>query len=168
MAEPLRIQLPTAAAPPPAPNQEDKLGRDDRSALLCCHEPAYIEYLTTQLRAIGFKVHHARSHQEAVNRLAQRSYHLTVLLENLEGCLLETNGLLRHLATMATDERRATFAVLLCQSFATGDELNAYAQSVDLLINYTDVGQFNALVVPALDEHAEGNRNFEAVLKKVA
>ena len=167
MNQPLRIEVPKAQ-PPPAANQEDKIGRDDRSALLCCHEPAYIEYLTTQLRGIGYKVHHARTHQQAAQRLGGRAYHLTVLLENLEGCLLESNSLLRHLAAMPTDERRATFVVLLCQSFATGDELNAYAQSVDLLINYTDVGQFDALVVPAVEEHNESNRFFEAVLRKAA
>ena len=167
MTQPLRIEIPKAQ-PPPAANQEDKIGRDDRSAILCCHEPAYIDYLTTQLRAIGFKVHHAKSHQQAVQRIASRSYHLTILLENLEGCLLDSNSLLRHLTAMPTDERRETFVVLLCQSFATGDELNAYAQSVDLLINYTDVGQFNELLAPALEEHTEGNRHFEAVLRKAA
>ena len=167
MNQPLRIEIPKSQ-PPPSPHEEDKIGREDRSALLCCHEPAYIEYLTTQLRAVGYKVHHARSHQQAAQRLAGRSYHLTVLLENLEGCLLESNSLLRHLTAMQTDERRATFVVLLCQSFATGDELEAYAQSVDLLINYTDVGQFGTLLVPAMEEHQEGNRNIDAMLKKAA
>ncbi len=54
--------------------------------------------------------------------MSARSYDLTVLLENLEGCALADNVLLRHLALMPTDERRATFVVMLCQSFATGDE----------------------------------------------
>ena len=49
-----------------ANNQEDKIGRDDRSALLCCHEPTYLEYLTGQLRGMGYKVHHAKGHQAAV------------------------------------------------------------------------------------------------------
>ena len=167
MNQPLRIEIPKAQ-PPPAANQEDKIGRDDRSAILCCHEPAYIEYLTTQLRTLGFKVHHAKTHQQAVQRISARSYQLTILLENLEGCLLDSNSLLRHLTAMPTDERHQTFVVLLCQSFATGDELNAYAQSVDLLINYSDVGQFDTLLVPAVEEHTEGNRHFEAVLRKAA
>ncbi len=62
----LRIQIPTAAPAPPPPNQEDRIGRDDRSALVCCHEPSYLEYLTGQLRAIGYKVHHATGHQAAI------------------------------------------------------------------------------------------------------
>ncbi len=56
-------------APPPAPaprnHQEDRIGRDDRSALVCCHEPSYLEYLTGQLRGIGYKVHHATGHHAA-------------------------------------------------------------------------------------------------------
>ena len=168
MNQPLRIQIPTTQPPPPAADQEDRIGREDRSALVCCHEPAYIEFLTTQLRTMGYKVHHARSHQQGVQKLAGRAYHLTVLLENLEGCARETNGLLRHLANLGTDERRATFAVLLCQSYATGDELNAYAESVDLLINYSDVAQFVALVNPAMEEHLEGNRNYEAIMLRKA
>ncbi len=85
---------------------------------------------------------------------------MTVLLENLEGCALVDNALLRHLTLLPTDERRATFVVMLCQSFATGDERNAYAWSVEQLINYQDIGQFAALVVPAIEEHNESNRFF--------
>ncbi len=167
MTQPLRIQVP-ASQPPPAANQEDRIGRDDRAALVCCHEPAYLEFLTTQLRAGGYKVHHATGHQAAVQRIASRSYHLTVLLENLEGCALESNGLLRHLAQLGTDERQAMFVILLCQSYATGDELNAYALSVDQLINYQDVAQFSALVGPAVEEHNDGNRHFTVALRKAA
>ena len=162
----MRIQIPTPSQV--ANHQEDKIGRDDRSALLCCHEPTYLEYLTGQLRAMGYKAHHARGHQAAVQRLASRSYGLTVFLENLEGCALAENLLWQHLGAMLTDERRQTYAIMLCQSYDTGDEMNAYALSVDQLINYQDIGQFAALVVPAMDEHVEGNRNFHAALHKAA
>ena len=93
---------------------------------------------------------------------------MTVLLENLEGCALADNSLLRYLAALPTDERRATYIIMLCQSFATGDEMNAYAQSVDQLINYQDIALFAGLVAPALEEHQEGNRFFEAALRKGA
>ncbi len=167
MSAALRIQLP-GAQPPPAANQEDRIGREDRSALVCCHEPAYLEYLTEQLRAIGYKVHHARGHQDAVHRLAGRSYHLTLLLENLEGCALGDNGLLQHLALVTTDERRATYILMLCQSFVTGDDRNAYALSVNQLINYQDIAQFSALLAPALEEYQDRNRFFDAALRKAA
>jgi hypothetical protein len=158
----------TAAAGVPKALAEDKIGRDDRAALLCCHEPAYAEYLAGELRAMGFKLHVAATHADAIHRLASRTYHLTVLLENLEGCALGQNTLLQHLAALANDERRATFVVLLCQSFATGDEMAAYALSVNLLINYQDIAQFGALAVPALEEHEEGDHHFKAVAARLA
>ena len=167
MSAALRIQLP-GTQPPPAPHEEDRIGRDDRSALVCCHEPAYLEYLTGQLRGIGYKVHHARGHQESVGRLMGRAYGLTVLLENLEGCTLAENSLLHHLSSVTTDERRATYVLMLCQSFATGDDLNAYALSVNQLINYQDIAQFSALLSPALEEHQDRNRFFDAALRKAA
>ena len=163
----LRIQIPSAQ-PQPAANQEDRITRDDRSALVCCHEPAYLEYLTEQLRELGYKVHHAPAQPQAVHRLAGRPYHLTVILENFEGCALANNQLMHHLTALTTDERRATFLVMLCQSFATGDERNAYALSVNQLINYQDIGQFSALVSPAMEDHQERNRFFEAALRKAA
>lgn len=165
MNNPLRIQVPVAQ-PPPANNQEDRIGREDRSALVCCHEPSYVEYLTGQLRAIGYKVHHATGQQQAIQRIGSRAYHLIVLLENLEGCALNDNMVWRHLALLATDERRTTYVVMLCQSCNTSDDRAAYALSVDQLINYTDIGQFSSLVVPAVEEHNESNRVFEAVLNK--
>ena len=169
MSAPLRIQIPSvnaASAAAVAPNQEDKIGRDDRAALVCCHEPSYLEYLTGQLRGIGYKVHHAPTQQAAVAKLTARSYSLTVLVENMEGCDLPNNAVLGHLCAMSMDERRQTYVVMLCQSFATGDELNAYACSVDQVINYQDIGQFAPLVVPAVEGHTESNRHFTAILSK--
>ena len=165
MSTPLRIQIPAAAPASPVPSQqEDKIARDDRSALICCHEPSYLEYLTGQLRGIGYKVHHAATHQAAIGRLGSRSYHLTVLVENLEGCDLAENVVLAHLSAMPMDERRQTYAIMLCQAFATGDEMNAYAWSVDQVINYQDIGEFARLIVPAVEEHNERNRHFTAAL----
>ena len=74
------------------------------------------------------------------------------------------NRVLQHLCTMPMDDRRQTYVVLLCQAFGTGDELNAYAWSVDQVIGYQDIGEFAALVVPAVEEHTERNRHFTAVL----
>jgi CheY-like chemotaxis protein len=145
-------------------HQEDKISRDDRSALICCHEPSYLEYLTGQLRGIGYKVHHAATQQVALGKLVARAYQVTVLVENLEGCDLAGNLVLRHLSASAMDERRQTYVVMLCQAFATGDELNAYAWSVDQVINYQDIAEFAHLIVPALEEHHERNRHFTAAL----
>ena len=165
----MRIQVPTAGtAPAPSNNQEDRIGRDDCSALICCHEPSYLEYLTGQLRGMAYKVHHARGHQEAIQRLTARSYNMTVLLENLEGCTLTDNALLAHLTLLPTDERRSTFVVMLCQSFTTGDEMSAFAWSVDALVSYQDIGQFAALIVPAVEEHTESNRFFTNATRKAA
>lgn len=166
---PMRIQVPASAravAVPP-PGQDDKVGREDRSALICCHEPAYQEFVGAQLRSLGFKLHHAVGAQAAQQRLAVRSYQVIVLLENLEGCALEDNMVLDYLLNLSTDERRVIYVILLCQSFATGDELNAYAQSVDQVINYKDVPQFAELVGPALEEYEVGNRHFQAILREV-
>lgn len=167
MSAPTRIPLSQAAEPPPPAGTDDKIGRDDRSALICCHEPAYGEFLHEQLRSLGFKVHHAPTAQVALQRMAVRTYQAVVLLENLEGCTLEGNALLRYLVALPTDERRGIYLVLLCQSFATGDELNAYAQSVDLLINYQDIQRFAEMVAPALEEHEAGNRHFAAALTEL-
>jgi ActR/RegA family two-component response regulator len=147
---------------------DDKIGRQDRAALLCCHEPAYAEYLAGELRRMGYKLHVAAGHAEGIARLATRSYHLTVVLENLEGCALGQNTLLQHLAALPAGERRATYVILLCQSFATGDEMAAYALSVDQLINYLDIAQFAALAVPALEEHEEANHHFTTVAARLA
>ncbi len=156
----------TSENPVAASLPEDKIGRDDRSALLCCHEPSYQKYLAAELRKLGFKIHHAAGHQQAQHRLSTRAYDVTVLLENLEGCVLGTNALLQSLTALPTDDRRQTFVLMLCQSFATSDAMNAYARSVDLLINYQDIAQFAAVVGPAFEEHEEGNRFFKAALKK--
>ena len=138
---------------------------------MCCHEPAYLEYLTEQLRGIGYKVHHATTHQQAAQRLASAGVSVvTVSCSKIwKVARWPTISLLQsNLAAVPTDERRATYIVMLCQSFATGDDMNAYALSVNQLINYQDIAQFSALMVPAMEEHQESNRFFDAALRKAA
>jgi hypothetical protein len=147
---------------------EEKIGHDERCALICCHEASYSTFLAKQARDLGYKVHHAQGHASGQERIAGRNYHLTVLLENLEGCQLANHALLAHLSSLPTNDRRATYIVLLCQSFATGDDRAAYALGVNLLINYQDVNQFAEILAPAIEEYAHEDYHFRLVAERMA
>ena len=139
----------------------------DRSALVCCHEPSYLEYLTGQLRGIGYKVHHAPgapARDQAGGGPIVRSD--PSCWKTSRAARWWTNALWQHIGAMPTDERRQTYVVMLCQSFDTGDEKFAFALGLDQLINYQDIGSFAQLVVPPIEEHIEGNRHFTAALRK--
>ena len=53
---------------------DDKIGRTDRAALLCCHEAAYAVYLAAEIRSLGYKLHLAGTQADAIQRLGSRGY----------------------------------------------------------------------------------------------
>ena len=139
---------------------DDPVARGDRAALLACDEPRYRDYLAKALRAAGLRVHGARTHANAVARLAtgRPRYAAVVLIENLEGAAgLAQNGLLQHLAALPGSERRELFVALVGQTLKTGDADGAFAAGVDATVAYRDVGQFAELVLPAMEERREAD-----------
>jgi hypothetical protein len=110
----------------------------DKAALIC-EDGSSLDVLKGTLEELGFKCHTAPTSERAIERTRHTSYDVIVIGETFGGATLETNGMLRYLALLPMAQRRYGFVCLVGNAFRTLDAMQAYAQSVHLVVHSTDL-----------------------------
>ena len=124
---------------------------DDKTSLICA-DPNTTEIAKSTLRDLGFKFHTAETPELAVERLRYTNYDCIVAHENFAGGSLKSNAVLNYLTPLPMVQRRNSFVCLIGPSFKTLDAMQAYAQSVHLVLNPADLPNFAAILKKGLAE----------------
>ena len=117
----------------------------DKTSLICA-DPATTESVKGTLRDLGFKFHTAETPEMAIERMRYTTYDCIVIHENFAGNSLRSNPILNYLATLPMAQRRNSFVCLLGPSFKTLDAMQAFAQSVHLVMTPTDLPNMTAIL----------------------
>jgi len=80
------------------------------------------------------------------------NYDCIIIHENFAGSSLRTNAVLTFLAALPMAQRRYWFVCLVGPSFKTLDALQAFAQSVHLVLNPADLSNLTAILKKSLAE----------------
>src|SRR5256885_16002078 len=123
----------------------------DKTALICA-DPTTTEASKATLRELGFKFHTAETPELAIERIRYTNYDCTLLHENFAGSSLRSNAVLNFLATLPMAQRRYWFVCLVGPSFKTLDAMQAFAQSVHLVLNPADLPNLTAILKKGLAE----------------
>ena len=123
----------------------------DKTSLICA-EPATTEAVRNTLRELGFKFHTAETPELAIERMRYTNYDCIIIHENFAGSSLRTNAVLTFLAALPMAQRRYWFVCLVGPSFKTLDALQAFAQSVHLVLNPADLSNLTAILKKSLAE----------------
>jgi hypothetical protein len=123
----------------------------DKTALIC-GDPAMAEAAKTVLRELGFKYHIAETPELAVERMRYTNYDCIIVHENFAGSSLRSNAVLNYLSPLPMAQRRYSFVCLVGSSFKTLDAMQAFAQSVHLVLNPADLVNLQAILKKGLAE----------------
>lgn len=123
----------------------------DKTSLICA-DPATTEAAKNTLGELGYKYHSAEAPELAIDRLRYTRYDVIILHENFAGSSLRSNAVLNYLASLPMSQRRHSFVCLVGPSFKTLDAMQAFAQSVHLVIHPTDLVNLSAILRKGLDE----------------
>ena len=122
----------------------DFISLSDKPALLAVTRPNPGEGAEV-LTQLGYKVHVVPDHAQFLQRFSQVNYEIVLLDESF--CPSpEGNVALRTLQNMPMALRRHATLLLLGANFETLNPLQAFAQSVHCVINYTDLPLLAQLV----------------------
>ncbi len=135
----------------------------DRTALICDDGPT-ADGIRATLQDLGFKCHNAETSDRAIERMKYTPYDLIVFAENFAGSSLETNGVIQYLAPLPMAQRRNSYVVGVGDSFRTLDAMQAYAQSIHLVVNPADVSNFGAILKKGLADFEALYRVYRSVL----
>ena len=117
----------------------------DKTALICTDSTAG-EAIRESLRELDYKFHTAETPDLAIERLRYTPYDVIIIQENFSGTSLKSNPLLSYLTPLPMAQRRNSMICLVGTSFKTLDAMQAFAQSVHLVVNPMDLVNFTAIL----------------------
>jgi hypothetical protein len=147
------------------PSQEkmDFFELGDKTSLIC-GDSSTTDMAKATLRELGFKYHTAETPELAIERMRYTNYDCIIIHENFAGSSLRSNAVLNFLATLPMAQRRAWFVCLVGPSFKTLDAMQAFAQSVHLVLNPADLPNLTAILKKGLAENDLLYRSYRDIL----
>jgi len=131
----------------------------DKTSLICA-DPNTTEVVKATLRDLGFKFHTAETPELAIERMRYTTYDCIVLHENFAGSSLRSNAVLNYLTPLPMAHRRFSFVCLIGPSFVTLDAMQAFGQSVHLVLNPADLPNMGPIMKKGLNEFESLYRAF--------
>ncbi|MDQ6656295.1 MAG: hypothetical protein M3Y80_10835 [Verrucomicrobiota bacterium] len=139
----------------------------DQTALVCIDHQQYQKLVVPQLIDMAYKVHLGLFEEDVLVKLKTYSYSVVFVFENFKGATAQTNPILQYLVKLGGAQRRDHFVVLLSQRFATNDAMSAFVQSVDLIVNVSDLANLKPVLRRGVTQYRELYHSFRETLKTV-
>jgi hypothetical protein len=139
----------------------------DNTALVCIDQQQYQKLVVPQLIDMTYKVHLGLFEEDVLLKLRTYSYNVVIVYENFKGSNLQTNPILRDMIKRSGSQRREHFVVLLSHRFATNDAMNAFVQSVDQIVNISDLANFKPVLRRGVAQYRELYQSFHETMKSV-
>jgi hypothetical protein len=139
----------------------------DNTALVCIDHQQYQKLVVPQLIDMGYKVHLGLFEEDVLLKLHTYSYNVVFVYENFKGATVQTNPVLTAMVKRSTMQRRQHFVVLLSHRFATNDAMSAFVQSVDQILNISDLANLKPVLRRGIAQHRELYHAFYETRKAV-
>ncbi|MFL6538483.1 MAG: hypothetical protein ACJ8JD_09935 [Chthoniobacterales bacterium] len=139
----------------------------DNTALVCIDNQQFQKLVVPQMIDIGYKVHLGLFEEDVLLKLKTYSYDVILVHENFKGSKPENNPILREIVNETGAQRRAHFVVLLSQRFATNDAMSAFVQSVDQIVNVSDLANLKPVLRRGVAQYRELYTPFNETVKAV-
>ena len=108
--------------------------------LLVCHDvPEVRDLIVAQFSELNYKIHTGLYVDDILLKMRTHQYDVIVLSANFNAVSFETCPVYLAATSVPPSQRRKQFIVLIGSQFATGDEMQSFAASVDLVIGLPDV-----------------------------
>jgi hypothetical protein len=133
-------------------SQFDFITTDDKPALLAIDNPGVLEMARAAVVDIGYKVHAIETHEEFSTRFSEIHYQVVIIDEAFGGAP-EANITLATIQHMPMLQRRHAIVLLLGASFETLNAMQAFAQSVHSVVNYSELSLLPQLVQKAVADN---------------
>ncbi len=123
------------------------------SALVCVDEPERLKAVKEALEDLNYYTSVASSVKEALSKLRYNQYDLVMLDEEFCGESADNNTILRYLQPMPMSTRRNIFLMMISNQIRTLDNLLAFANSVNAVINVSDIQKVKLVLERAMADH---------------
>ncbi len=134
-------------------HQFDFVSATDKPALLAFSTPEWLEAAKTALAELGYKVHTAATHSDFLIRFSQVRYQVVIVEELFAANEVSENLTLQALQHMPMGQRRHATVILFGSSFQTFTPMQAFQQSVHVVINPSELFLLKQLIEKAVADN---------------
>jgi hypothetical protein len=152
---------------PPEPEHSSFFDMGDNTALVCIDHQQFQKLVVPQLIDMTYKVHLGLFEEDVLLKLQTYSYNVVIVYESFKGSTAQSNPILKHLVKYSGTQRRQHFVVLLSHRFPTNDAMSAFVQSVDQIINISDLANLKPVLRRGVAQHRELYHAFHETAKAV-
>jgi hypothetical protein len=128
----------------------DFISATDKPALLAFSTPEWLETARSALMELGYKVHTAATHGDFLVRFSQIRYQVVIIEELFAANTIEENTTLQAIREMPMSQRRHAMVILFGDSFQTFTPLQAFQQSVNAVVNSSELFLLKQLIEKAV------------------
>ena len=137
--------------------------------LLVCHDvPEVRDIIVGQFSEMNYKIHTGLYPDDILLKMRTHQYDVIVLSANFNAVPFETCPIYLAATGVPPAQRRRQFVVLVGSQFATGDEMQSFAASVDLVIGLQDVMTLRPVFRRTSQRHRELYAPFREAEKAAA
>ena len=145
----------------------DIIGPGDQPALLAISTPEVIGMVKTALAELGYKVHTVEDYEQFELRYNQVNYQVVVIEETFAGADSMENPALRMVQNLPMSLRRHAVILLVGPSMETLNTMQAFAQSVHCVVNYSELQILPELVQKTVAENEMFLNTYRDVQRRV-
>ncbi|GBC63415.1 hypothetical protein DENIS_4409 [Desulfonema ishimotonii] len=142
-------------------NPFDFLEKGTQTGIICEPDPQRRAQIRAILEEMKYVLAESTSPRDALKQMRYHDFHLIVLNEMFGTRDPDMNHVLKYLCQMPMVSRRNMFVALLSDRFRTGDNMQAFNKSVNLIINTGEMGRFQKV----LEHSVKENESFYKVYK---
>ena len=166
------------AAPSPAPQSEadgydafekpfDFVEEDALTALICEPDPAIREKLSQAFALMEYRVTPGGDTRNALKKMRYHNYNVIVVNELFDTSSADANGVLLFLERLPMSVRRNIFVCLLSSRYRTMDQMMAFNQSVNMIINLKNINEFGKILSTGITDNNIFYRVFKETQKSI-
>ena len=111
----------------------------DTTSLVCVDVPEVQRLVVENLTELGCKIHTGLFVEDIMVKLQTQAYDIVVIAEHFSDSNLQSNPILCSTLEISPNQRRKQLVVLVGSSLHTDSDMEAWANSVDLVVNLADV-----------------------------
>ncbi|CAI2716886.1 zinc-ribbon domain-containing protein [Nitrospina watsonii] len=123
----------------------------DKVALIM--SPQNYDALGEALTALGYKLETSKTPEHGAHKLKFFHYHVVVFHERFGCDSLEESSLYKYVLNMPMSTRRKTFIALVGAEFKSTDNMEAFAYSVNQVINEKDMDKLDVILKKGISDN---------------
>ncbi len=151
-------------------NADDKpfdfLDEDAKSAIVCVSDSESKQIVEKNFKQMEYHIISVNNASTAATRMKYHIFDCIILSEDFDKDNRGTDAILDYIQKLNMEIRRKIFVLLLSRRYRTSDNMSAFHESVNLIINEKDLNNLNKIFLRSIREHEKFYIVFNDSVKK--